>query len=105
MDLGQYKQRSRHTVTNTEDEAVLEQKLRQVALEIFYTSGGNTSSIRPRFTVLQEINKAILAAYLEEYSNPPSASEIQRMRQLVLDILKDLDRLDTMHDDPSMKSS
>ena len=101
MDLRLYNKSSRHTVTNSEDEASLEQKLRQIALGIFYTSSGNNMSKRPRFTVVQEMNKAILAAYIEKYSNPPSATEIQRMRQLVLDILDDKDRLDKRHDMPA----
>ena len=88
-------------MTDTENEASFELKLRQIALEIFYTSSGNNSSIRSRITILQEMNKAILAAYIEKYSNPPSATEIQRMRQLVLDILDDKDRLDKRHDMPA----
>ncbi len=87
-------------MTDTENEAPLELKLRQIALEIFNTSSGNNSSIRPRITILQEMNKAFLAAYLERHSNPPPATEIQRMRQLVLDILDDVDGLDKMHDIP-----
>jgi hypothetical protein len=98
MDSGLFNQRIRQIVTETENEASLEQKLRQVAMEIFNTSSGKNSSIRPRITILQEMNKAILAAYIEKHSNPPPATEIQRMRQLVLNILDDIDRMDKMHD-------
>jgi hypothetical protein len=98
MNPGLYKQKIRHSVTDTENEAWLEQKLRQIALEIFYAPSGINTPLKPRFTVLQEMNKAILAAYIEKYSNPPSAIEIQHMRRYVLKILDDIDKIDTMHD-------
>jgi len=76
----------KYTVTDTGDEYPFDQELRHAALKAFGISGGINELIALRSRMLQEMNRAILAAYLQRRGSPPSPAEIQRLRQLVLGI-------------------
>jgi len=76
-------------VTNT-NEYPFDKELRRAALNAFGTSGGITDLIALRSRMLQEMNKAILVAYIEKRSSPPPPAEVQRLRQLVLGIWDDI---------------
>src|SRR5215472_16942906 len=75
-----------HTVTDTGDEHPYDKELRHAALKAFATSGGINELIARRSRMLQEMNRAILAAYIQKRGSPPTPAEIQRLRQLVLGI-------------------
>ncbi len=76
-------------MTNT-NEYPFDKELRRAALNAFGTSGGITDLIALRSRMLQEMNKAILVAYIEKRSSPPPPAEVQRLRQLVLGIWDDI---------------
>lgn len=78
-----------HAVTDTV-EYPFDKELRHAAMKAFGTSGGINDLIALRSRMLQEMNRAILVAYIEKRSSPPPPAEVQRLRQLVLGIWDDI---------------
>jgi hypothetical protein len=77
-------------MANIGDESSFDKELRQAALDVFGTSRGINESVTRRNSMLQEMSRAVLVAYLEKQGSPPSPTEVQRMRLLVLSIWDDM---------------
>ncbi len=77
-------------MTYTGDEYPFDKELRQAALKAFGTAGGISELIALRSRMLQEMNGAILAAYIEKLGSPPPPAEVKRLRQLILGIWDDI---------------
>lgn len=78
------------SMTDTINEFAFDQELRQAAVKVLSASGGLTELLTLRSRMLQEMSKAMFAAYIVRHGGPPSPAEIQRMRQLVLSIWDDM---------------
>ena len=87
-------------MTYTGDEYPFDKELRQAALKAFGTSGGISELIALRSRMLQEMNGAILVAYIEKRGGPPPPAEVKRLRQLILAIWNDIASTNYLTDPP-----
>lgn len=78
------------SMTDTTNEFTFDQEMRQAAVKVFSASGGITELLTLRSRMLQEMSKAVFAVYIARHGGPPSPTEIQQLRRLVLSIWDDM---------------
>ena len=75
-------------------EASFDRILRQAALTAVYAFAPGTLLDQHQVGVFQQMNQAMLGAYLQQYEMPPSPDEIQHMRGLIRMLWQELTQQD-----------
>ncbi len=75
-------------------EASFDRILRQAALTAVHAFSPGTLLDRHQAGVFQQMNQAMLGAYLQQYEKPPSPDEIQHMRGLIQTLWQELTQQD-----------
>jgi len=81
---------SRGCTNRKKDEASFDDTLRQAALAAVHALLPNALQDQHQAGVFQQMSRAMLLAYVQQYGKPPSPQEIQHMRDLIRTLWKEL---------------
>ncbi len=81
---------SRGSLSRKVSEASFDRILRQAALTAVHAFAPGTLLDQHQAGVFQQMNQAMLSAYLQQYEKPPSPDEIQHMRGLIRTLWQEL---------------
>lgn len=81
---------SRDFVNRKKQEASFDDTLRQAALTAVPALVLGTLLDQHQVPIFQQMNQAMLRAYLQQYGKPPSPNDIQHMRGLIRTIWQEL---------------
>jgi hypothetical protein len=85
---------SRGALSRKASDASFDSVLRQVALKAVYAFAPGTVFDQHQAGVFQQMNQAMLSAYLQQYEMPPSPDEVQHMRGLIRTLWQELTQQD-----------
>lgn len=85
---------SRGSLSRKASEASFDRILRQAALSAVHALAPGTVLDQHQAGVFQQMNQAMLGAYLQQYEMPPSPDEIQHMRDLIRTLWQELTQQD-----------
>lgn len=80
----------RDSLSRKGSEASFDRILRQAALTAVHAFVPGTLLDQHQADVFQQMNQAMLGAYLQRYETPPSPDEIQHMRALIRTLWQEL---------------